>query len=215
MDNKIWTKGYFEKEFEKSDPWNFFSSEYEQKKYERQIAFIKDRKPYAEKILEIGCAEGAHTKMIVETFSNAEIIGVDISHKAIQKAKSHVKSDRIKFLEADILDYIDNIPNRYFDVIFWSESVYYIGDRLSVRETFEFFEKIISKLEKRGILCMANIINQHNAPETPLTKKPIMDCYFSIISNLTKLVHISTYLEHKKESGRDYEYQIWIFENNK
>jgi hypothetical protein len=79
-------------------------------------------------------------------------------------------------------------------------------DRLSVRETFEFFEKIINNLKPRGILCMANIINQLDASETPLTKKPIMDCYFSMISFLAKLVHISTYLEHKKESEREYEY---------
>lgn len=71
------------------------------------------------------------------------------------------------------------------------------------------------KLKQGGILCMANIVNQPDAPETPLTKRPIMDCYFSMLSHLAKPIHRSTYLEYKKESGRYYEYQIWLFEKEK
>jgi len=89
--NKDWSKEYFEKEFEKPDPWKFFSSDYEQTKYRRQINFIKDRKSNPERILEIGCAEGAHTKMMVQEFPNTEIIGIDISETAIRRAISNVK----------------------------------------------------------------------------------------------------------------------------
>lgn len=210
-ENKIWTKEYFEKEFENPDPWKFFSSDYEQKKYERQIVFIKDRIPHPERILEIGCAEGAHTKMIAQEFPETEIVGVDVSSIAIHRAKENVKIDKVEFLKADIIECIDNIPDRYFDIIIWAESIYYIGDRLSVREVFEFFGKIVSKLKQRGILCTANIIDQPDAPETPSTKRPIMECYLYLLSCLAETIHRSTYLEYKKESDRYYEYQIWLF----
>ena len=208
----VWTKEYFEKEFEKKDPWKFFTSDYEQKKYKRQIYLIKDRKKNPKRILEIGCAEGAHTIMLSQEFPQAKIDAVDLSDTAIQRAKETVESNNVQFICAYMIEYIDKIKDGAFDIIVWSESVYYIGNRLNIKDIFEFFEKLVKKLKREGVLCMANIINQTEGPESPLTKRQIMECYFSMLSNFIKPINKSIYLEYKKESGRHNEYQIWLFE---
>lgn len=204
-------KEYFEMQFQTTDPWHYFTSLYEQKKYQRQLILIKDRLVKPMSILEIGCAEGAHTKMIMQEFPEAEIIGVDISLKAITRAKRLIKSNRVNFVCGDITTYIDNIDN-FFDIIIWSESVYYIGEGLGLPDIFKYLDKLISKLKSGGLLCMANIIDQQNAPETPLTRRPIMNCYFALLSHFIKPVHSSCYLlEYKKENDQYFNYEIWLF----
>lgn len=209
---KVWSNEYFDNEFKNSDPWGYFTSQYEQDKYWRQLCLIKDRIAAPSRILEIGCAEGAHTRIIMQEFPVAEILGVDISSTAIKRAIENIKSGKVRFIEGDIIDYSNNIEDEFFDIIIWSESVYYIGDRLSIIDVFEYFEKIIAKLKSGGFLCMANIIDQQDAPETPLTRRPIMKCYFALLSHFVKPVLSSSYLEHKKESNQYHEYQIWLFE---
>lgn len=209
--NDEWANEFFEDEFEKQDPWKFFTSSYEQKKYIRQINLIKDRKPNPKKILEIGCAEGAHTKIINEVFPSAKIVAVDISYRAIKRAEKNIHSDKINFIQADIINYINFFQNNEFDVIFWSESIYYIGDRLSTRHMFDFLEKVIKKLDKNGLICLANIINQADEVESSITKRSIMKQYFNMLRDCSNLVHFSVFVEFKKESNQKYEYQIWIF----
>jgi len=211
-ENSIFTKEYFEKEFENPDPWDFLTSNYEQKKYIRQIFLVKDRLPNPKRILEIGCGEGAHTILIAKKFPNAKIIGVDISSTAIHRAKKNVKNDKVEFLEEDIVKYLYYIQDEHFDLIFWSESIYYIGDKLTLYELTNLFLNVVKKIKTNGILCTANIIDQKNAPETTLTKRHVIECYFSILSHTIKLVNRSIYFEYKKESNQNYEYQIWLFE---
>ncbi|AET64956.1 class I SAM-dependent methyltransferase [Methanothrix harundinacea] len=209
-----WNKTYFDEVFKKEDPWMYFSSDYEQKKYIRQLSLLVDRKPTPNRILEIGCAEAAQTRMIIQAFPEAEVVAVDISSNAIRRAKENLKSNNVTFLDADILECIANIDDKYFDIIIWSESLYYVGDRLSTRDIFELFEKITNKLNNAGILCMANIINQQNGPEYFITKEAIMNSYFSLLASLMENIHKSRFVEQKKSSGNYHEYQIWLFERN-
>ena len=212
VENNIWIKKYFEDEFKSVDPWNFFSSEYEQKKYRRQITFIKDRIFNPDRILEIGCAEGAHTKLLAKEFPETKIIGLDISSIAIKRAKKNVNIDKVEFLNVDIIEHIKKIQDIYFDIIIWSESIYYVGGQKSIIHTYNLFIELINKLKQNGILCTTNIIDQLDSPETPLTKRPIMECYFSLLSSIIKPINRSIYFEYKIESNLCHEYQIWLFE---
>ncbi|HUV02366.1 MAG TPA: class I SAM-dependent methyltransferase [Desulfobacteria bacterium] len=75
-----WGKEYFDEKFEREDPWEFFTSDYEQRKYRRQIDVIKDHiSGSLNAILEVGCAEGVHTRMLAKVFPYVEITGLDIS----------------------------------------------------------------------------------------------------------------------------------------
>jgi trans-aconitate methyltransferase len=209
-----WTKRYFDEIYLRQDPWYFFSSDYEQEKYLRQIRLIKEhlRMPPNE-ILELGCAEGAHTLLLANKFPDAYITGIDISTHAINKARSNLKSyPQVNLIEADIADSLKVIKTRKFDLIIFSETVYYMGATLSVCQLFTFFTKLVERLTKRGILCMANIIEQKHSEETVLNMRPVMECYYTLLSSLAVPVHRSTYWKIKKESNTIHEYQIWLFQ---
>ncbi len=214
MGGKFDKKYFDEEEFNSSDPWGFFTSEYEQRKYKRQIQVIRGMlKTEPEKFLEIGCAEGAHTKMLAEEFYNAKIVGIDISENAIKRARENIEvyKDRVKLINADILEYINKIPKNSFDVVIYSETIYYLGAKLPLTEMYDYLDKLVNTLKPEGMLVMANIINQPNAPETPLTRGSIMDAYYSMLSKLAEPIHKTKYNEFKKEENQTFEYQIWGF----
>ncbi len=207
-----WTVDYLEEKFARPDPWKYLTSPYEQTKYRRQIEIIRDRRPRPERILEIGSAEGAHTLMLLESFPSVVITAVEISSKAIGRAREkldHYK-DRVKLTNADIVEHETWIEEGSFDVCVWSESVYYVGARASLNETYRLLEKVVGKLHPGGILVMANTVDlPEDIPESVITRRPIIDCYYRLLSSLAAPALKATYFDEK--FGRVYEYQIWAF----
>ncbi len=208
-----WTQEYMEEMFSRPDPWKYFTSPYEQKKYQRQIDAIKDRNPFPEKILEIGPAEGAHTLLLAQHFPLASITGVEISSKAVKRAEKNLKpfAERVELVNADIVNYESQIEDASFDICIWSESVYYLGARLSLIQINRLLSRIVGKLRVGGLLMMANSVDlPENIPESAVTKRPFIESYHSLLSNLVLPVLKAAYTEEKL--GRKYEYQIWAFQ---
>jgi SAM-dependent methyltransferase len=207
-----WTVEYLEEKFTKPDPWKYKTSPYEQSKYKRQIEIIKDRRLNPQKILEIGSAEGAHTLMLADSFPSAKITAVEISSKAIARAREMLQDyqDRVEMTNEDIVKHEPWIEENSFDACIWSESVYYVGARASLNDTYHLLEKVVRKLKPGGILVMANTINlPKNIPESSITKRPLIDCYYHLLSSLATPAQNATYFDEKL--GRVYEYQIWAF----
>lgn len=216
MRNSNWGEGYFEEEFQESDPWKYFTSPYEKMKYSRQLAAIEDRVQSPNEILEIGSAEGAQTVGLAERFPKARITGIEISARAADRARKKLQrfGDRIEVINADIVDYTTSLEDGRYDVCIWSESVYYIGARLPLTETYDLLAEVVGKLKDGGLLVMANVIDlPEDVPESALTKRPLVDCYRSMISSLAILVSEESYNEAK--GGRRYDYKIWAFQRKK
>jgi trans-aconitate methyltransferase len=208
-----WTIDYFEEKFEKPDPWKYFASPYEKIKYRRQLDIIQDRCPNPAKILEIGSAEGAQTLLLAETFPEAKITSIEISSKAIQRAEHNLEAhkNRLELINGDIAKCKQKLKDDYFDICVWSESVYYLGAQLPMIATYDLLGKIVGKLKARGLLIMANTIDlPEDVPESIVTKEPLINCFFGMLSALLAPVSRSVYIEEKL--GRFYKYQIWAFE---
>jgi SAM-dependent methyltransferase len=213
MKEHPWAIDYFEEKFAKPDPWKYFTSLYERTKYERQIDVINDRNPDPEKILEIGCAEGAMTLLLAESFRGSRITAIDISLQAFTRAKNNLKQfdDRIELINADIAEYKTILTKNYYDVIVWSESIYYLGARLSQTDLYDLIGETSDKLKARGLLVTANTLDlPESIPESALTKRPLIDCYYIMLTSLVSPISRSTYVEEKL--SKMYEYQIWAFE---
>ena len=207
-----WSIDYFEDMFAKPDPWKYRTSHYERMKYQRQLDIIKDRNPDPQRILEIGCAEGAQTLLLAEQFPRARITAVEISSNAFKRAEDNTRpfADRITLVNADIAECQTQLREKYYDVIVWSESIYYLGGRLQLTTMYDLLGKILNKLKVTGLLVMANTVNlPEELPESTVTRRPFLDCYHVILSSLILSVSRSTYVEEK--AGRMYEYQIWAF----
>ncbi|MFB3764005.1 MAG: trans-aconitate 2-methyltransferase [Methanotrichaceae archaeon] len=207
-----WTAEYLEEKFTNPDPWRYFTSSYEKIKYRRQLDVMMDRRPNSQKILEIGSAEGAHTIMLADQFPTAQITCIELSAHAIERARENLRryGDRIKLVNADILEYEPLLEDSAYDVCIWSESVYYIGAQISLNKTYKLLKGIAGKLLPGGILIMANTVDlPENIPESAITERPIIDCYYSLISSRIEPTLKATYIESKFR--RSYEYQIWAF----
>jgi len=115
--------------------------------------------------------------------------------------------NRIELVNADIFKYVPELENNAYDVCIWSESIYYIGAQRSINETYGLLKMIISKLKPGGILVMANVVDlPEDIPESVLTKRPLIDCYFQLLSSIAASALRAIYVEEKLE--RIYEYQI-------
>jgi len=58
---------------------------------------------------------------------------------------------------------------------------------------------------------MANTLDlPEGIPESVVTKRPLIDSYYVMLSSLASPISKSTYVEEKL--SRMYEYQIWAFE---
>lgn len=207
-----WDARYMEDKFSVPDPWKYFSTPYEQKKYQRQLDVIKDRNPNPRNILEIGSAEGSQTLLLAEHFPAASITAVEISALAAARARENLRPflDRVEIVNADILDWAPRIEDASLDVCLWSESVYYLGARLPLDRTYALLLGVIAKLQPGGLLVMANAVDlPEDIPESLVTKRPLMDCYYHLLSSIASPAQKAVYVEEKL--GRIYEYQIWAF----
>lgn len=204
-----YNKRYFEEKFIIEDLWIFRNSGYEQTKYRRQVSFIKKYCPIVKKILEIGCAEGVHTEILRRFFPGAKIIGVDISFKAIQRAKRRVK-DAV-FVQGDILEVLDRWRDNTFNVVILSETVYYLGECLNFLEMYRFLRKTKNILKKHGILVTANMVDLSDDFKMLLVKQPIIESYYTLFSGLFVSLEKADYKGYKKGEKRKLNYGIRVF----
>ncbi|TMR88992.1 class I SAM-dependent methyltransferase [Nonomuraea basaltis] len=119
---------YFNWKHRSPDPWKLATDSYEQQKY---LSTLQHLPPRAyRRIIEVGCAEGVFTHALAAAYPDAEITGVDVSERALARARERVNgNERVRFIHADILTHR---PDQRFDLVFCSETLYYLGrtDRL-------------------------------------------------------------------------------------
>jgi 2-polyprenyl-3-methyl-5-hydroxy-6-metoxy-1,4-benzoquinol methylase len=133
-----------EKFYEKEDPWGYKSILDDQIRKEKIIKVLNQFHPYKfKKALDIGCGEG----WITEELPAEEIIGIDISQKAIERARKNAKN--AKYYVGDIN--LITLPSNYFDLIVATGVLYrhYIN-----RKTVKKIEKALSP---KGFLISCHI----------------------------------------------------------
>lgn len=107
----------FEKLFRsRTDPWRLNTSPLEKKRYAALLKFVKKIKPTT--ILELGCAEGAFTKLLYPICKS--ITAVDVSATAIKRAKKIVPE--VEFI---CQDFTKMSFDKKFSLIIAAEVLYY------------------------------------------------------------------------------------------
>jgi trans-aconitate methyltransferase len=140
----------FESKHRRPDPWGHAVEPYEAFKYSKTLDCVPAR-PYP-RIVDIGCSEGTFTSRVAQTYPTADVVGVDISERALTRARNRAKeaNQRITF---EALDILNQSPCGTYDLAFCSELLYYLGgnDRLRLAS-----EKIAALLDPGGILVLAH-----------------------------------------------------------
>ncbi|MCR4403762.1 MAG: nodulation S family protein [Candidatus Acetothermia bacterium] len=145
---RLYSRGYFERLYRRgSDPWNYSTSDYEQRKY-RLVLEILPRASYS-RVLELGSSEGVFTAMLGPL--GTEVLGIDISHLACERARARCAPfPNIRFRAADIRE--AELEGR-FDLILCSEVLYYLGGR---RVLAGVRDKLADLLADGGQLVLVN-----------------------------------------------------------
>jgi peptidoglycan/xylan/chitin deacetylase (PgdA/CDA1 family)/trans-aconitate methyltransferase len=112
---------FWEKFFEKKDPWNYGSS-YEQEKYQRQLDLLPPEPP--ERALELACAEGHFSRQLATKVKH--LLASDISTRALERARSRCSEHHnVDFARLDLS--ADVLPGA-MDLICCSEVLYFLND---------------------------------------------------------------------------------------
>lgn len=121
----------FEHKHRLPDPWGHAAKPYEAFKYAKTLACVPSR-PY-QRIVDIGCSEGAFTCRVADTYPDVDVVGIDISERALMRARSRAAAagQKVRF---EALDILNRSPHGTFDLVFCCELLYYLGrnDRLSL-----------------------------------------------------------------------------------
>ena len=127
MDSQKNLKNNWERLYSNEDPYGYNHWYSDRKRRESSLNLLLKRKLHFNCTLELGCGEGHVTKEMIKFCE--KIIAVDISKKAISRAKLKVKEnlDKLFFINGDIYK-IEFYPNT-FDLINGLESLDYIKDK--------------------------------------------------------------------------------------
>jgi predicted TPR repeat methyltransferase len=112
---------FFDELWSKGDFWAIESSAYEQERLNVLIGTVADRR--YRRALEIGCGGGAFTRLLSDVAD--EVVGVDISEAAIERARN-VVGENVKLRVADAVSH-DWRAEGEFDLIVMTETIYYLG----------------------------------------------------------------------------------------
>jgi SAM-dependent methyltransferase len=160
-------KSSFENVFSAEDPWRLSSCQ-EQLRYKIVMKYI--RKNFLNsvlKVLELGCAEGNFTEHLAK--EEYKITAVDISEKAIQRAKKR-NLPNTEFVCSDMIDYVSGNDIKRFDVILLMEVFYY----LSKERRIKLLEQLHIKMNPDAKLLVSSPVRKSDEmfiPEHRILKK--------------------------------------------
>lgn len=179
---------YFEKLYLRNlDPWNFETSEYEQKKYLATVNAIPDREYFSG--LEIGCSIGVLTEML--TSKCTALTAIDISETALEKARLRLEgSPEVNFMAGSVP--ADFPPGKY-DLIVISEVGYY----LSMIDLLKLRDQVINALEENGVVVLVHWT--HFVVDYPLTGDQVHDLFGQTVLKL-----------HSCSRTADYRLEVYI-----
>jgi trans-aconitate 2-methyltransferase len=95
-----------------------------------------------ERVLDLGCGDGALTAQIADLLPNGEVIGIDASHGMIDAARQNQRKN-LRFI---IMDIGDLTFNAEFDVVFSNATLHW------VREHGKLLQKVQQGLRPGGML---------------------------------------------------------------
>jgi SAM-dependent methyltransferase len=130
---------------EAEDPWDYATSDYEQRKYRRTLDYLPDAPG---RTLELGCSVGVFTAMLAPRVPS--LLAVDFSPTALERARERVAGfDHVEVRQARLPE---ETPEGPFDTIVCAEILYYWSADL-VREGLR---RIEAALEPGGTLLLVH-----------------------------------------------------------
>jgi SAM-dependent methyltransferase len=114
---------FFDELWSGSDPWDLDRSDFEQRRYARQLALLGGRR--YRRALEIGCGGGSFTRQLAPLC--AELLAIDVSERAIERARAAGSAGPgVEFRAANVME-LDLEREGTWDLVVLAETAYYLG----------------------------------------------------------------------------------------
>jgi SAM-dependent methyltransferase len=145
----LFSRRYFEYRYRKrEDPWEYESSPYERRKYQKTLEILP-KKGYR-RALEVGCSIGVFTEELAKRGIAAEILGIDISQKALDRAGERLAG--FETVRLKCLDITRDPLEGSYDLIFCAEVLFYLG----MKNVQRVRDKLIGALEEGGHIVLVD-----------------------------------------------------------
>jgi SAM-dependent methyltransferase len=103
---------------ESEDPWNYATSDYEQRKYRQALEYLPE---HCGRTLELGCSVGVFTAMLAPRTTH--LVAVDFSPTALARADKRLRgADQVELRRCRLPE---EMPEGPFDTIVCAEILYY------------------------------------------------------------------------------------------
>jgi SAM-dependent methyltransferase len=114
---------FFDELWSDSDPWELEGSEFEQRRYARQLSMLEARR--YRRALEIGCGAGSFTRLLAPLCT--ELVAIDISEAAIERARAaNDPGTNVEYRVANVME-LDLEREGTWDLVVLTETAYYLG----------------------------------------------------------------------------------------
>ncbi len=156
VDEKIRT--FMNSLWERGDPWDIESSEYERDRCVQLLRMLGDRR-YA-RVLEIGCGAGYLTRLLAPHAD--QIVALDISEAAIDRAQALRSGPTlVDFRVANIMDYKPQVDGPW-DLIVFSDTMCYLGWLYPFFDVAWLAVQLFDATRSGGRLMLANSMGEND-----------------------------------------------------
>jgi SAM-dependent methyltransferase len=165
---------FFDELWSQGDYWDLESSEYDQRRFDAQLALLDDRR--YRRGLEYGCGGGEFTRRLA---SIADwVLALDASSIAVARARPRVP-ENVELQVADAVDF-DPVGAGPFDLVVVCETIYYLGWLRTFFEIGWFAHRLRDAVEPEGRLLLGNtVIEDEKSLESPW----LIDTYRDLFGN--------------------------------
>lgn len=126
------------------------SSRYDGLEAAIHIARYSFAQPYCanKRVLDVACGEGYGSRLLAD-WGASEVVGVDISHEAVQAAQQHFGGQRVSFVQSEGETLLEKFPPASFDLIVSFETIEHVTDPI------QFLENVKRLLKPGGVIAIS------------------------------------------------------------
>ncbi len=138
-------------------------------------------------ILDLGCGTGHGMKLILKKFPNAQVVGIDFSHKMIIRCKTNLQqfSNRVRLIETN---FNEATFDSGYDAIISAIAIH----NATHHQKKSLFEKIFKSLNKKGVFINGDFVEG----ETELINEEYRKIYKKYMEKHLKGHELETWLHH-------------------
>jgi SAM-dependent methyltransferase len=170
-------QSFFEELWQRGDPWEFETSEFEHRRCARLLEILSGRR-YT-KVLEIGCGAGAFTRLLAPIADH--VVAFDISPTAIERAKAtQTGPGSIEFRVANMMEY-DARAEGPWDLIVMSDMICFLGWLYSFFDVGWLAMELFAATRLGGHLFLPNT---YGGPQDYLMRPCLIRTYRDLFCNV-------------------------------